>query len=435
MAAGKEVRQKRSGTATTRASMAVTTVGSGNGPALLRTAAQERALRRAAFQIFAQTDEKALLQVALDAVSSLLQVDVIALFLASNDGATLRCRAIRRQNIVQQPTNGSLSEDTLASEVLHKQVPRRTRSWSPPEGKPCASALAVPFSAQGDTRGVLIVGRHTASRFRNDHVALLSALGQDLALALRRLRMPLEFISKASHEIRTPLTALQGFTELMLSREVSPSVQREWLGLMNQEAVRLGELIEEMLDVTRIESGQVRLTLTPVRLGDVIARVAQLLNGDGHRVHLLAEEAPSVMADGNKLTQVITNLLRNALDYSQPKLPVEVEVASRCLADGEATTVIDGASPIAAVHHCRPAVSVAIRDRGIGMTAEDLRQAFLPFHRSEASRELAPGGSGLGLAIAKAIVERHQGRLWAHSRLGQGSTFGFCLPAETNGAS
>jgi len=141
------------------------------------------------------------------------------------------------------------------------------------------------------------------------------------------------------------------------------------------------------------------------------------------------------MADGNKLTQVITNLLRNALDYSQPELPVEVEVASRCLADSEATIVVDGASPVATVHHCRPAVSVAVRDRGIGMTAEELRQAFLPFHRSEASRELAPGGSGLGLAIAKAIVERHQGRLWAHSRPGQGSTFGFCLPAESNGAS
>ena len=392
MAVGKGVREKRSGTATTRASMAAGTVGSGNGPALLRTAAQERALRRAAFQIFAQTDEEALLRVALDAVSTLLQVDVIALFLASADGATLRCRAIRRQDSVQQPAYGSSSEDTLAREVLRKQAPRRTRSWSPPQGKPCASALAVPFSAQGDTLGVLIVGRHAASRFRNDHVALLSALGQDLALALRRLRMPLEFVSKASHEIRTPLAALQGFTELMLSREVSPSV------------------------------------------GDVIARVAQLLNGDGHRVHLLAEEAPTVMADGNKLTQVITNLLRNALDYSQPKLPVEVEVASRCLADDKATTVVDGAS-VAAGHHCRPAVSVAVRDRGIGMTAEELQHAFRPFHRSEASRELAPGGSGLGLAIAKAIVERHQGHLWAHSRPGQGSTFGFCLPAESNGAS
>ena len=538
-------------------------LGEGTAPALLRTAAQERALSRAAFQIFAQTDEEALLLVALEAVSSLLRVDVVALFLASDDGAAPRCRAIRCQGGVRlSPPDGPLDE--VAADVLRRQAPRRCRSWSPPGAERCASALAIPLSAEGDALGVLIVGCRASCRFRDDHVALLSAVGQHLALALLRLRtlrtaasrwrgdgteelldsiadgllvvdgelritylnpaageiigrsasqalgrrvtevlqladdagralpfeaspfaralweertvtltaqvdgqgrrtpcafsvapirdraghatyavgvfrdcsgekekarLTTEFVSMASHEIRTPLTALQGFTELMLSREVPPSVQREWLGLVNQEAVRLGALIEEMLDLTRIESGQVGLKLAPARLSDVISRVARLLDGDGRRVRLRVEEVLTVLADGDKLAQVVTNLLRNALDYSPAEQPVEVEVASGCLAqDGEALVMMDGASPVAAAHRCRPAVSVAVRDRGIGMTPEELSRAVHPFYRAEASQELLPEGSGLGLAIAKAIVERHQGCLWAQSRPGQGSTFGFCLP-------
>ena len=176
-------------------------------------------------------------------------------------------------------------------------------------------------------------------------------MGESLALALRRLRMPLEFVSMASHELRTPLTALQGFTELMLSREVSPSVQREWLGLVNQEAVRLGGIIEEMLDVTRIESGQVRLKLASVCLGDVVSRIARLLDSDGRRVRLQVEGVPAVMADGDRLAQVISNLLRNALDYSPSEQPVEVEAASRCLAqECETAEAVDAASPAGAKH-------------------------------------------------------------------------------------
>ncbi len=227
-------------------------MGEGTGPALLRAAAQERALSRAAFQIFAQTDEEALLRVALADASALVQVDVAAIFLrAGNNGDAPRCQAIWSQAGVQRSPPEASPWDALATDVLRRQAPRRCRSWLPPGGELCASALAVPLSVEGEALGVLIAARHKSSRFRDDHVALLSAVGESLALALRRLRMPLEFVSMASHELRTPLTALQGFTELMLSREVSPSVQREWLGLVNQEAVRLGGIIEEMLDVTR----------------------------------------------------------------------------------------------------------------------------------------------------------------------------------------
>jgi PAS domain S-box-containing protein len=526
-------------------------------------AAQERALSRGALRIFAQPDEAALLRVALDVVSSLLQVDVVALFLTSDGAGTPRCRAIKLQGGAHLSPRDEAPADAFATDVLRRQAPRRCRSWSPPGGEPCGSALAVPLGSQDVALGVLIVGRREACRFRDDHVSLLSAAGQQLALALLRFRAPAprehedgarelldsiaegllvvddelrttylnpaaseiiglpapqalgrrvgevleltddagqalaieaypfaralwedrpvaltanvvrrdrrtpfafsvapirdqtgraayavgvfhdcsrekemerlrtEFISMASHEIRTPLSALQGFTELMLSREVPPNVQRDWLSLMNHEAVRLAALIEEMLDVTRIESGRVRLKLAPVQVGDVVCRVVRLLDGDGRRVHLVIERAPTVLADGDKLAQVVTNLLRNALDYSLPERPVEVEVARRCLAQHRCSLVaVDGEARTVAAHDCRPTVSVAVRDQGIGMTPEELSRAFQPFYRAEASRELLPEGSGLGLAIARAIVERHQGCLWAHSRPERGSSFGFCLPAQ-----
>ena len=415
-------------------------------PTLLRLAAQERALSRATLQIFAQRDEEALLRLMPDVVSSLLQVDLVALFLTSSDDAPApRCRLVWRQGSVRllAPEEAPV-DDAFAAEVLRRQAPRQSRSWSPPEGDRCESALAVPLSAQGSALGVLIVGRSASERFRDDHVCLLSVVGQYLALALLRMRATLppdgsrerelerlktEFVAVASHEIRTPLAALQGFTEIMLSRDVPPNVQRDWLSLMNREAVRLAGLLEELVSLTRVESGQLTLKLAPVYLSDVVSRVVRLLDSDGRRAHLLLEEVPAVTVDGDKLVQVVTNLLRNALDYSPEGQPVEVEVARRCLArESGSLVVVNGAARIGTSHDCQPAVSVAVRDRGIGMTAEELHQTFQPFYRTEASRELLPEGSGLGLAITRAIIDRHQGCLWAHSRPGQGSIYGFCLP-------
>ena len=139
--------------------------------------------------------------------------------------------------------------------------------------------------------------RRQTGRFRDDHVALLSTISQPLAVVLLRLRaerLQREFVSIASHEIRTPLTALQGFTELMLSGEAPPDVQRDWLNLMNTEATRLATLIEEMLDINRMSDGSIRLKLAPVHVVDIVSRVVRLLDGEDQRVQLIIEHAPTV---------------------------------------------------------------------------------------------------------------------------------------------
>ena len=404
--------------------------------ALLRVAAQERALRSAALQIFTQTDEEALYKAALDIVSTLVQVDVVALFLTTNDERAPTCRAMLRHGATRLLPANEAPVDALAADALHQRTTIRRGSWASPGGDQCRSAIAIPLAAQGTGVGALIAARRARDEFRDDHIALLVATAQLLAPALFRLREDQrrnEFLSMASHEMRTPLSALQGFTEIMLSREVPPKDQRSWLNMMNQETVRLGALIEELLDLTRSRSSQVQLKPALIQMADVISRVVRLLDGDGRRIQLVMERTPTVLADADKLTQVVTNLLRNACDYSPADRPVEVEIAHHCLAQQHLpSTTMNGNASMGVVRDCRPTVSVAVRDEGAGMTAAELSRACQPFFRTEASQELAPAGSGLGLAIAKAIIERHQGHFWAHSQPGAGSAFGFCLPAQAS---
>ncbi len=441
MAAGRGLREARTRTADDLSSLGLEPLADGDGRALLRIAAQERALRQAALQVSSPADEEGLLRAALKGVFSLVKADVVAVCLTSGDQADPRCRALGRGGAVRLLPADDAPVVALAVDALRQQKPRHFRAWQPPDGGQCAWAMVVPVSAQGSGLGALITGRDRPGRFRDEHVSLLSALSQHLALALLRLqdrsreermaRLGTEFVSMASHEIRTPLTALQGFTELLLSREVTSSVQRDWLRLMNQEATRLGKLVGEMLDLTRIEAGKVDLTLRPVQLDELVCRVVRILGREGQRVRLQAEEAPTVVADEDKLAQVLTNLVRNALDYSPAGRPVRVDVARDCLAQtcGGGGVAAWAAQPHAA-GRCQPAASVAVRDQGIGMAHEELARAAQPFYRGDSSADLVPEGSGLGLAIARAILERHQGCLWAHSLLGQGSTFGFCLPAR-----
>lgn len=295
------------------------------------------------------------------------------------------------------------------------------------EGRPIACTAEV---ARPD--GARTLYAFSVAPMRDEAARPTHAIGllHDCSREREAERLKAEFVSMASHEIRTPLAALQGFTELLLSREVPSEVQRDWLRLMNREAVRLAGVIEELLDLTRIEAGHAQVTLGRVRVREVVRRVVRLLD-DGGRVRVQVEPVPSITADGDKLAQVLTNLLRNALDYSAPGTPVKITVARRCLKPaGEVVPVLGSSGG----SNCTAALSVAVHDRGIGMARDEIERAFQPFHRSEASRELAPQGSGLGLAIVKALLERHRASLWVQSAPGAGSVFGFCLPANPQSA-
>jgi len=236
----------------------------------------------------------------------------------------------------------------------------------------------------------------------------------DITAAKELDRAKDELIAMVSHELRTPLASLVGFTELLLTREFSEAQQDQYLETMLHEGRRLTELINDFLDLQRMEGGYKGLDLGPADLRTLIAR-AVTTAGDNPRTPIeidLPKDLPLVMADANAILQVLINLLSNARKYSPAGGAIRI-----------------GASVIG------DAVEVSIQDHGLGIPAEALSKLFFKFYRvANADRRLI-SGTGLGLAISRRIIEAHGGRVGVESGgLGQGSRFHFTLRAASPGA-
>lgn len=238
-------------------------------------------------------------------------------------------------------------------------------------------------------------------------VALLS-LAQDITERKQADRLKEEFVSTVSHELRTPLTSLRGFAELLLKREYSAEKQREFLSIVHDESVRLTNLLNDFLDIQRMESGRQNYQFESVALTSVVQEAITLFSVNNTRHKLVMDFPPSlppVHADQARLQQVLTNLLSNAIKFSP---------------HGGAVTVAarqEGAS-----------VTVSVSDQGVGIPVTALSHLFSKFFRVDNQETRSIGGTGLGLALVKKIIEAHHGRIWVESEVGVGSTFFFSLP-------
>lgn len=225
-------------------------------------------------------------------------------------------------------------------------------------------------------------------------------------------RMKTEFVSTVSHELRTPLTAIQGYVDLILRGQTGPltATQEEFLRLTSENTERLTALINDILDISRIEQGGTALRRVPVPLTPVVRRVVQLLEGQAaeRRIALSAsvpEHDLVVEGDRDRLVQVLNNLVSNALKYTPAGGSVAVEV-----------------------RHEGNQVAIDVVDTGIGIGGDDLEHIFDRFYRADNSTTRSSGGTGLGLAISKSLVERMGGTIGCQSKIGAGSTFTFTLP-------
>ncbi|MBQ0931427.1 PAS domain-containing hybrid sensor histidine kinase/response regulator [Ideonella alba] len=218
-----------------------------------------------------------------------------------------------------------------------------------------------------------------------------------------------EFMARTSHELRTPLNGILGFSQLMAedAREPLGPEQRRRLGVVNASAMQLLALINELLDIARIEAGELRLLMQPVRLlpllQQALAAIEPMATGAGLSMTLQCPFTVAVQADATRLQQVLTNLLSNAVKYN--------------IRQGQVAVV---------VRHADAQVRIDVQDSGPGMSAAQLRQLFQPFNRLGAERT-ATEGSGLGLVISRQLVEAMGGRLEVTSQPGQGSTFSVTL--------
>jgi signal transduction histidine kinase len=222
-----------------------------------------------------------------------------------------------------------------------------------------------------------------------------------------------EFLANTSHELRTPLNAILGYTELIqdgIYGEV-PDKIREVLERVQSNSRHLLGLINDVLDLSKIEAGQLTLSISDYSLREVVLNVAAATESLAAEKSLLLkteipDELPSAKGDERRITQALLNLVGNAIKFTEAG-----EVAVRASAK-------DGA------------FHLAVRDTGPGIAAKDQERIFGEFQQVDSSSTRRKGGTGLGLAISKKIIEMHGGRIWVESELGQGSTFRFSLPVQ-----
>jgi two-component system phosphate regulon sensor histidine kinase PhoR len=232
---------------------------------------------------------------------------------------------------------------------------------------------------------------------------------QDLTRIRQLETVRRDFISNVSHELRTPLAGLKALVDTLRGGAIKDRrAAKRFLKRMDSEVDALTQMVEELLELSRIESAQAPLHLAPTPVADVVLPPVDRLRPQAERAGLeysvqLPSQLPLVMADAERARLVLINLLHNAVKFTPPGGRI---VVSAHLAAGE--------------------VVVSVRDSGVGIPADDLDRIFERFYKADRAR--SGGGTGLGLAIAKHIVQGHGGRLWAESVEGEGSTFSFSLP-------
>jgi PAS domain S-box-containing protein len=312
------------------------------------------------------------------------------------------------------------------------------------EGKTCAEVF------RNDVTGLVTQNQSNPTAFLTSQVALLKertgqarvtaianpmdeqkaylgsvVLIRDITLEKEIDQMKTDFISTVSHELRTPLTSVLGFAKLIQKKledvvlpavnSDSPKIQRsvkqvrENLNIIIAEGDRLTSLINDVLDIAKIEAGKVEWNMQPLQIAEIIDRAiaATTVLANSSNLKMVCEiepNLPEVVGDRDRLIQVLINLVSNAIKFTP------------------SGTVTCGA------HYQQGKIVVSVMDQGIGISSEDQPKVFEKFKQVGEVMTDKPKGTGLGLPICKQIVEHHNGQLWVESQLGQGSTFAFSLP-------
>jgi signal transduction histidine kinase len=289
------------------------------------------------------------------------------------------------------------------------------------------SAICIPLITGQTIVGVLLLeNRRQPDSFADEDLPFLEAVADVIALAIEndRLkeelqthqslreanRLKSELLSTLAHEMRTPLTSIKGYSTALLEEEValSPETQQEFLEIIDEGCDVLQDLIHDLLESSIIDAGLLRLELQPVMLPRLTKSVIDDFAHHSRYHRFLVDfpkHFPIVDADPNRIAQVLRNLLDKSLKYSP-----------------------EGGLIVVRGEIGEDEVIVSVADQGLGLAPEHLNQLFDRYFRAQAGLSLNAAGSGLGLPIAYTIVESHNGRIWAESQLGQGSTFYFTIP-------
>ena len=336
------------------------------------------------------------------------------------------------KNIPIEPERGSASgRALLEGRVIHipdvKADPEYTWVETQRRGD-YRTILCVPMLREGVAIGVLVLTRSEARPFTDKQIELVTTFADQAAIAIENMRLfneiqdksrqleeasqhKSQFLANMSHELRTPLNAILGYSELMADGAYGEPSEK-MLGILKRleaNGKHLLGLINDVLDLSKIEAGQLVLELSEYCVQDIAQTVRSTLEPLAADKKLafkleLAPELPAGHGDGRRLTQVLINLVGNAIKFTDAG-----EVAIKAEANNGA-------------------FYVSVRDTGPGISAADQAKLFQEFQQADNAITKKKGGTGLGLAISKRIIEMHGGKIWVESQPGQGSTFAFSLP-------
>jgi signal transduction histidine kinase len=318
------------------------------------------------------------------------------------------------------------------------------RAWARREG--LVAAAGIPLLVGDKALGVLAIFNRSPRSFSEADMTLLSSFASQAAIALENARLfaalkehsdqleervrertaelekanraKSQFLANMSHELRTPLNAIIGFSALLAEGVPGPltAKQRRHVGHIQTSGQHLLAVINDILDLSKVEAGKMTLTLQPVDLGQVVQESLTLVRGEAAAKGLRLEAAvpadlPPVLADRIRLKQILSNLLSNAVKFT-PEAGA-VTVGARAAEEG---------------------LAIWVQDTGVGIAPEDQERIFREFEQADNSLGRQHQGAGLGLALTRKLVELHGGRVWVESAPGQGSAFTFTLPAAEVGA-
>ena len=298
----------------------------------------------------------------------------------------------------------------LGAVYVNRAVARPVRSAA----EAAARIAGGDFSGRLPTDGPGEVGRleRTFNSMAASLERTLANLEERNQTLVESERTKSELVSNVSHELRTPLASVLGFSALMLDRNLPPDEMRRYLEVIRAEARRLAELLNDLLDLQRIEQGTIELRLEEVDLNELLSAQITLYSAQSGEHELVldpADDALVVYGDRDRLAQVIGNLLSNAIKYSP-----------------------DGGLVSVSASHVGDEAWIWVRDEGLGIPAEHQQRIFTKFFRGDVGRERGISGTGLGLVLARQIVEAHGGQIGFESTEGDGSTFWLQLPAAAD---